>query len=224
MTIATKSHGTLLKMGSGGSATSPKTITGSAVGDPFTVIEATAHGFKTGDFVTIAGVTGTGAAVPLNKTHRVALTLDANHFAVEAVTTATGSGGTATGIAETFATLAEVGDIKGPELTRDDIDATTHDSPDDFEELLSGLKKSGNVTFKVNWNPSNPTHAGTGSLWAHYGTGDSVNFEVESPRGDVMAFAANVNGIGPDFPVNGLIAADITLKVTGEVILTVATS
>jgi hypothetical protein len=137
------------------------------------------------------------------------------------MTIATKSHGTLLAIVG-FGTVAEVGDIKGPELTRDDIDATTHDSPDDFEESIAGLKKSGNVTFKINWNPSDPTHGGTGSLWDLYGTGVETDFTITSPRGDELAFAATVQGIGPDFPVNGLIAADITLKVTGEVLLTVA--
>jgi hypothetical protein len=137
------------------------------------------------------------------------------------MTIATKSHGTILAI-DGFGTIAEVGDIKGPELSRDDIDATTHDSPNDFEETISGLKKSGNVTFKVNWNPSDPTHAGTGSLWDLYDTGVETAFTITTPRGDVVSFNASVAGIGPDFPVNGLIAADITLKVTGEVILTVA--
>jgi len=137
------------------------------------------------------------------------------------MTIATKSHGTILAI-DGFGTIAEVGDIKGPELTRDDIDATTHDSPNDFEETIAGLKKSGNVTFKVNWNPSDPTHAGTGSLWDLYGTGVETAFTITTPRGDVVAFNASVAGLGPDYPVNGLISADIVLKVTGEVILTPA--
>ena len=138
------------------------------------------------------------------------------------MTIATKSHGTLLAIAG-FGTIAEVGDIKGPELSRDDIDATTHDSPADYEETIMGLKKSGNVTFKVNWNPSDPTHAGTGSLWDLYDSSDVPSpFTITTPRGDVIAFDASVAGIGPDFPVNGLISADITLKVTGQVFVTPA--
>jgi len=137
------------------------------------------------------------------------------------MTIATKSHGTILAV-DGFGTIAEVGDIKGPELSRDDIEATTHDSPDDYEEFISGLKKSGNVTFKINWNPSNPTHGGTGSLWDLYDTGAETAFTITTPRADVLAFNALVTGIGPDFPVNGLVSADITLKVTGAVGLTVA--
>jgi len=225
MTIATKSHGTFLKMGAGGSAGSPITITSTAKGagpgsDMTLVTCATAHGLDNGDITTIASVTGTGAT-PANGTWRALRVTDVT-FLIPVATTGAGSGGTSTEQAESFTTIAEVGDIKGPELSRDDIEATTHDSPNDFEELISGLKKSGNVTFKVNWNPSNPTHAGAGSLWGRYGDGIETNFQIVTPRGDIIAFAAGVAGIGPDFPVNGLISADITLKVTGEVVLTPA--
>ena len=222
MTIATKSHGTLLKMGSGSSSGAGKTITTTTHDDGVktTLVNAAAHGFVTGDEVVITGVTGTGATAA-NGTWRV-VRVTAGTFLIPVETTGDGTGGTATGQTESFATIAEVGDIKGPELTRDDIEATTHDSPNDFEELITGLKKSGNVTFKINWNPSNPTHAGTGSLWDQYGNGEETNFQIISPRGDMLAFAAGVAGIGPDFPVNGLVSADITLKVTGEVVLTVA--
>jgi hypothetical protein len=225
MTIATKSHGTLLKMGSGGSAGAAKTITATAYAagpgsDMTLVTTSTAHGLDDGDITVITGVTGTGATA-VNGTWRAFRVTDLT-FLVPVVTTGAGSGGTSTEQAESFATIAEVGDIKGPELTRDEIDATTHDSPNDFEEMIVGLKKSGNVTFKINWNPSNPTHAGAGSLWGRYGDGITTNFQIISPRNDMLAFSAGVAGIGPEYPVNGLVAADITLKVTGEVILTPA--
>ena len=225
MTIATKSHGTLLKIGSGGTGAAPATITSTAMnagpGSDMTLVTCSgAHGLDDGDITTIAGVSGAGSTAA-NGTWR-ALRVTSLIFLIPVRTTGAGSDGTSTEQAETFATVAEVGDIKGPELTRDDIEATTHDSPNDFEELISGLKKSGNVTFKINWNPSNPTHAGAGSLWGRYGDGIATNFQILTPRGDILAFTAGVAGIGPDYPVNGLISADITLKVTGEVVLTPA--
>lgn len=117
----------------------------------------------------------------------------------------------------TLGTIAEVGDIKGPELSRDDIDVTSHDSPDDFEEFINGIKKSGNVTFKCFFVGSDPSHSG---LWGLYSSGDSDGFTITTPvSADVLSFDAIVTGIGPDFPVNGVVSADVTLKVTGAVTL-----
>jgi predicted secreted protein len=132
------------------------------------------------------------------------------------MTIATKSHGTLLAIAS-FGTVAEVGDIKGPELSRDDIDVTSHDSPADYEELIGGLKKSGDVSFKINWAPGDGSHA---ALWDAYGTGALTSFTLTTPAGSVLAFDANVSGIGPDFPVNGVVSCDIKLKVTGEVVLT----
>lgn len=73
--------------GSGGA----KTITGNTQANP-TVVTAAAHGFETGDTVTIAGSNST----PTIDGDRVVTVIDANSFSVPVNVTVAGTAGTAT--------------------------------------------------------------------------------------------------------------------------------
>lgn len=222
-TTAIRSHGTLLKMGSGSSAGSAIAGTQtSAVGDPRTVITSSdAHGLNDASKVTISGVTGVGATVLNTATAIPINVINTKQFDVGVVTTGVG-GGTfvVTPVAESFTTIGMVGDISGPNLSRETIDVTTHDSPDDYDESITGLKNSGEVTFKINWDPKNATHDGTSGLLKKYEDGTLTNFQILNVSGDLISFAALVTGLGPAFPVNGVIQSDVTLKASGAVVIT----
>lgn len=223
-TTAIRSHGTLLKMGAGSTSGAPVTASDSEVGDPRTVINFSGvHGFTDYTMVTIAGVTGAGATV-LNTVIPIGINV-INTKTIDVGVKTTGVGGgtiLVTPLADSFTTIGMVGDISGPQLTRETIDVTTHDSPNDFDESITGLKNSGEVTFKINWDPGNPTHDGTTGLWKKYSDGTLTNFQILNVAGDLIEFAALVTSMGPSFPVNGVIQSDMTLKVSGTVALTPA--
>jgi hypothetical protein len=222
MTKAIRSRGTLLQMGDGGVAGAPISITSTQAGDPYTVVLAPHHGLKTGAPITIAGVTGAGATA-INGDRSVALVLSADTFAVQVATTGAGTGGTATPVAESFTTLAEVGDIKGPELARDQEDVTTHDSPGGFDEFIATTKQSGEVSFSIHWVPSDPTHDNVHGLYAAYDDGATRNWRIVMTDYETdpsyLAFAGFVDGLSPAMPVKGSLTADVKIKVVGAVSL-----
>ena len=220
MTQAIKSHGTLLKMGDGGSAGAPISLTSTIHDDDsdFTLIlAATAHGFHDGQPVTIAGVT---TATECNGAWAVDV-VNSLYFSIPVGTTADGSSGTATPTSENFTTVGEVKDITGPGLDRATFDVTTHDSPNDYDEFMIGVKNSGEVSFSINWNPSLGTHDGTTGLKKQYDDGVLTNFQLFNTALDHLDFAAYVTGFAPKFPVSGVVEADVKLKVTGNVVLVV---
>jgi hypothetical protein len=107
--------------------------------------------------------------------------------------------------------IAEVYDIKGPDMTKNTIEIPpTHDS--DFAETLPGPPQTGTVTFRVNWLTGHSSN-----LLALYNSGGIDSFTITPPGGAVWSFNASVGSISPDFPVMGAVCADITLNVTGEV-------
>ena len=220
MTQAIKSHGTLLKMGDGSlSAGGAKTFTDSEVGDPWTILNASvAHGFHDGQVVTISGVTGAGATV-LNAVWPVEV-INTKSVAVKCVTTGVG-GGTIllTPSAEQFTTVGEVKDITGPGLDRATFDVTTHDSPNDYDEFMIGVKSSGEVAFAINWNPSLATHDASVGLKKAFDDGTLKHWQLFNTANDHLDFSAYVTGFAPKFPVSGVVEADIKLKVTGDVVL-----
>lgn len=221
MTDAKRARGTMLQMGDGGSAGAAKTLTSSAIGTPYTTIIATGHGFFDGQPVTIAGVTGTGAT-QLNGP-QIVRALTANLFAVKVTTTGAGSGGTATPTAESFVTVAHVGDVAGPQMTRTDIDVTDHGSPGEYDEFISGIKSSGEVTFPIHWIPDDPTHDNITGLFAAYADGAKRNWRIVVPDYSTLPSYLQVYGyvneMTPAMPVVAALTSAIKIKVFGAPLL-----
>jgi hypothetical protein len=131
-----------------------------------------------------------------------------------------GDGGSPT---EVFTTIAEVKDIRGPEVKRDVIDVTNQSSPNGFEEVIPSIRRTGNVTFDVNFNPTDPTLDQTTGLLA------DINSTSPTPRNfrlllndedDTMwSFAGYVVGFDQTAPVTGVLSASVTIKVSGPPVL-----
>lgn len=126
-----------------------------------------------------------------------------------------GDGGSPT---ETFTTIAEVMKIKGPGLIQDTIDVTNHDSAGSWKEFIAGLKDAGEVTFTVNYQPTNATHNATSTgLVADLTAGTKRNFQlVFNPGSPTWAFTALVSKFDVIANENDRYTADVTLRVTGQ--------
>lgn len=123
------------------------------------------------------------------------------------------------GSPETFTTIAEIKTgPSGPELGRDTVDVTSHDSVNNWEEHIPTILRSGNVTFGINYLPANATHdAGTG-LIKDMKDGTLRNFQLvmADAASTTWSFAAYVVGFNPDFDPTAEINAEVTLKLSGE--------
>ncbi len=127
-----------------------------------------------------------------------------------------GDGGTP----ETFATVVEVTEVDPPEITLKTDDATSHDS-NGWEEFVGTLLSGGDVSAKINWQPTNGTHdETTGVLYAVLNR-MKKNFKIVLPGTlKTFAFAALVTKFKPTTPVDKKMAAEITLKISGPVTIT----
>lgn len=125
-----------------------------------------------------------------------------------------GDGGTA----EVFATIAEVKDIKGPKLSLNTEDVTSHDSTDGWAEYIGTILEAGEVTFDINWKPANVTHSfSAGVLKDLVGRGKR-NFQLVVPVTPALtwSFAALVTEFGPEFKVKGALTSSVKLQVSGK--------
>lgn len=59
---------------------------------------------------------------------------------------------------ESFATIAELRTISGPTIKADTIDVTVHNTPTPWRRFISGLLDGGEVTFDINFIPTDDTH------------------------------------------------------------------
>jgi hypothetical protein len=122
------------------------------------------------------------------------------------------------GSPETFATIANVGDIDGPDLSLETDDVTSHSS-DGWSEHIGTILNGGDVSFPINYVPSEATHNLTTGLQADMINRVKRNFQLvyPDPGGNGYQFTAFVNGFKAKAPVKGALRADVKLKISGAV-------
>lgn len=118
---------------------------------------------------------------------------------------------------EVFATIGEVGDIKGPKIKNSFEDVTSHDSSGGVEEFISTLTTQDSIKFEANYLPSNPTQSYAAGLLAKALNRGKANFQL-LPAGQslTLAFAAYVEDWELSLPVKGVQKISVSLKPTGS--------
>lgn len=115
----------------------------------------------------------------------------------------------------TFAAVAEVMDINGPEVSHVIEDATNMDSPNGWAEKIAvGVKEAGDVSFQMNLLQDDSTQ---NALLADVGSGTKRNFRIVLAGGTKRwAFAGFVAKIGQSYPMRGKMVNDVTITITGQ--------
>jgi len=121
------------------------------------------------------------------------------------------------GAPETFATISEVKNITALNLTIETLDATSHSSAGGYREWLPSFKDAGQVTAEMNFVPSDPNQNPTTGLISDFDNRTLRNFEIEFPdiAGTTVSFAAYVTGFQINAPIDGILSANLTLRITG---------
>mgnify|MGYP006921333471 FL=1 len=120
---------------------------------------------------------------------------------------------------ETFASVLNVGDIDGPDMSLDTEETTNHGSPNGWDEHKGTILRGGEVSTKVWYVPGEATHDMETGLQADMINRVKRNFQLVYPT-DVpsgYAFSALVTGFKPGAPVKGVLTAELKLKISGEV-------
>lgn len=115
-------------------------------------------------------------------------------------------------------TLAEVTDISGPELSRDNIEVTHHQSPNMWREFIKGLKDAGEFSCTINYIPTNSTHnAATGVLsdFANNTTVDTWTLVFPDTLATTWSFPGFITKFSAKEPIDDRLNADLTFKVSG---------
>lgn len=110
-----------------------------------------------------------------------------------------------------FTTIAEVLNISGPGEQVATIDATSFDSLAK-EWISSALPDVSETTFELHYIGNNVQHQ---QLRTDLRSGVRRNFKLLIPDGTSVAFAALITNVAPEFPLEGKISQNITLKPTG---------
>ncbi|MBY6141123.1 outer capsid protein Hoc [Leisingera daeponensis] len=115
-----------------------------------------------------------------------------------------------------YTKLGEVTGITSPGITREAIDATHLESPDDFREYIAGLLDTDPATISFNYNPS-----ATDALYAAMiaGKGD---FRITYPNGVKLDFSGIPQSWKPGDPSTTTMAGEFTVKPSGKPTLSAA--
>jgi len=119
---------------------------------------------------------------------------------------------------EVFTTIAEVTDIGGPEIALEIAEVTSHSSTNGWKEKIGALLDAGQVSFSINYIPTNATHNNTAGLIADMVARTLRNFQLIFPDSGTTtwSFSALVVGFSPTEPIDGALTADVTLEVSGQ--------
>jgi predicted secreted protein len=125
-----------------------------------------------------------------------------------------GDGGTP----ETFTTVAEVKTMGGPSMAVNVIDVTNHSSTVPWREKIATLLDPGVIPFTVNFNPVDPTQDFNAGLLNYFTQRKKKNWKLvmTDPGNTTFAFAAYVTKFNFNFPIDGIIEAQIELTLTGQ--------
>ncbi|MGI5347045.1 phage tail tube protein [Streptomyces sp. CA-250714] len=116
----------------------------------------------------------------------------------------------------TFTAIANVTNIEGPEIERDTYDVTSHDGVDGWRDFIGGLKDGGEVTLEVNYDPR--VHD---DLIADFEDTDPRDYKIVFPKSlGSWQIKALLTGFSSEAPVDGKLAAELKLKVSGKPTIT----
>lgn len=119
---------------------------------------------------------------------------------------------------ESFTTIAQVQDIKAPQLAMDTEEVTNHSSTGGWEEVVATILRTGEVSFGLVYDPDAATHDASTGLIADMVARTRRNFQlIFSDSGNTTwSFSAYVTGFKPEAPVKGKLGAEVSLKITGQ--------
>jgi predicted secreted protein len=119
---------------------------------------------------------------------------------------------------EAFTSIAEVTNISGPSLSLDTIEVTSHDTSSGWREYIGGLLDAGEVSFDINFVPTNATHSFTSGLIKDLKNRTLRNFKLVFPdtSNTTWAFAALVTAFDCSEAIDDVIKGSITLKLSGQ--------
>lgn len=115
-----------------------------------------------------------------------------------------------------FAKVAEVVSFKFPDLKREFLETTNHDTSDNFREFIKALCEMGEASFKVNWLESNSTHNSTTGLLSDFFEDDMYRWRVMTKSGAYVQAYGGLSTANADFPTSAVQNLDVTLKFSGK--------
>ena len=114
----------------------------------------------------------------------------------------------------TYAAVAEVPNIAGPNKSRETIDVTDLDSTGGYREFITGFRDGGEMTFDMHF-----TQAGYQLMNDDFEQESLRYFKIVLPNTDqtIFSFAAMIVNLGMQIPQDDKVIAPVSLKISGAI-------
>ena len=117
--------------------------------------------------------------------------------------------------ATTFVAVAEVTNIGLLDIDVDDLDVSSHDSPNQWREFIGGMIDGGELSMDINYDPA--LH---GTLFSAIGETRDHKFILPDAGAAEVAFEGHISGFSAGAPYDDKLSATVTVKVSGAVTIT----
>ena len=133
-----------------------------------------------------------------------------------------------TGLASTsFRDALNVRDITGPTAEADEVECTNFSSTNTYREFLLGMIDPGELNFGICWETEPSTgwfDTATTEIWEHeqltklFDGLTNTNWRIVFPTTTkLLEFTGRVKTFQPTIPVDDVITADVTVRLTGPI-------
>lgn len=115
--------------------------------------------------------------------------------------------------AGTRISVGRVRDVTPPNVSRDVVETTDMESPDKWEEYIGGIRRSGEVSFDITFDPGSTE---TTAFLTDLASDAPGYYIIVFPDNTEWGFAALITGFDPTSPVADRMNASVTFKLTGK--------
>lgn len=114
--------------------------------------------------------------------------------------------------------IAEVRSINGLSLSVKKVDVTSHSSSEPWSEAQATLLDAGDLSFEINYIPSNPTHNNTSGLLSFLTSRATKAWTLTFPDSGASSwgFDGFISKFEMQAPVDNVLTAKITITATGK--------
>lgn len=119
------------------------------------------------------------------------------------------------------ASIAELSEIGGLDLSADTIDTTALDSVGGYRQFIGGFKDGGEVSISGFFNPSDP---GQAAIYTAFQNGTVDSYVILFPFGASWSFNAVVTGFKTNAALEDAVGFEGTIKVSGQPTLNLSAS
>jgi hypothetical protein len=114
--------------------------------------------------------------------------------------------------------IAEVRSINGLSLSVKSVDTTSHSSAEPWDEATATLLSAGDLSFEINYIPTDPTHNNSSGLLSFLTNRATKDWTLTFPDSAATSwgFKGFINKFDMQAPVDNVLTAKITIKATGK--------